>query len=103
MTALPTGLAEIVLALADLAEDIGGRAVGKAESGGERRVVGPEEGIGRALLAHGRGDRRLRPGTQLCDLALAPAQRRVAGIHGDGEAGVGGGVFMAAVDAGLGR
>src|SRR6185369_9564527 len=96
-------LSEIVLAAADLAEDLGRRRIGQADGRGKRWIVGAQEGIGGPFLAHGGGNGRPVLAAKLGDLALAPAERGIVGVDADGEAGIGGGIFMAAEDAGLGR
>src|SRR5260370_31717385 len=77
-------LSEIILATADLAEDLGRRCTGKAHGRGQRGVVGAQERIGGAFLAHGGGNGRLILRAQFGDLALAPAQRRILRIDADG-------------------
>src|SRR6476646_2650891 len=96
-------LSEIILAAADLAEDLRRRRVGQADGRGKGRIVGTQERIGGAFLAHGGGNGRLVLGAQLRDLALAPAERLIRRIDADGEARIGGGIFVAAEDTGLRR
>src|SRR4051812_25726225 len=67
-------LSEIILAAADLAEDLRRRRIGQADGRGKGGVVGAQERVGGTLLAHGGGNGRPVLGTQLGNLALAPAQ-----------------------------
>src|SRR4029077_3432680 len=67
-------LSEIILAAADLAEHLRRRRIGQADGRGKGGIIGAQERIGGAFLAHGGGNGRPVLGAQLGDLAFAPAQ-----------------------------
>ena len=94
---------EPVLALADLAEDLVQLPPLHAEpllDGGARR---PQERIGGKLLRDGGGQRRLALLGKRGGFRGARAQRLVLRLDGQREAAIVVGIFVAAIERGLGR
>src|SRR4051812_45921230 len=71
---------EIVLALADLGEDLGIPGLFHAEMLADCRIVPAQEGIGRQFLADRRRQRRLVVDPQRLDPRGALLQRRIGGV-----------------------
>src|SRR5262245_33631190 len=92
---------ELVLALADLGENLRLRPALHAEPLLNRRDVRAEEGVGVQLQADGGGERRLAGGTLLIDLPGALLQSGAVRLDGEGEPGVGLRVLVPAVDGGI--
>ena len=98
----PRACSEHVLAAADLGK--GGDGVsGGAHGGLELRLIGAQEWVGGALFAHRSRHRRTACRAQRVDAVCAVDEGGVAGLDGEGEAGVRLGVFVAAIDPGLRR